>query len=149
MLCTRFFRCNHNLSRKNEFENEDVARVFISGGGSPDDSHSVKVLFEIDIDPNVAANTKPFADIREESQIPDEDEYLLMLGSIIHVNNVTKKENEGYWIIQLKLCGKDDHNLKDVFQQIKNKIEKETDLFSVGMLLYKMGKYQEAEEFTE
>jgi len=49
----------------------------------------------------------------------------------------------------LKLCGKDDHNLKDLFQQIKNKIEKETDLFSVGMLLYKMGKYQEAEEFTE
>jgi len=41
-----------------------------------------------------------------------------MLGSIIHVNSVTKKENEGYWIIQLKLCGKDDHNLKDVFQQI-------------------------------
>jgi hypothetical protein len=33
-----------------------------------------------------------------------------MLGSIIHVNSVTKKENEGYWIIQLKLCGKDDHN---------------------------------------
>ncbi len=59
------------LEKFRKSSNEDVARVFISGGGSPDDSHSVKVLFEIDIDPNVAANAKPFADIREESQIPD------------------------------------------------------------------------------
>ena len=137
------------LEKFRKSSNEDVARVFISGEGSPDDSHLVKVLFEIDIDPNVAANAKPFADIHEESQIPDEDEYLLMLGSIIHVNSVTKKENEGYWIIQLKLCGKDDHNLKDVFQQINNKMEKNQIYFQLERYYIRWANIKKLKNSTE
>jgi tetratricopeptide (TPR) repeat protein len=97
---------------------KQIALRYIPSEESCDDDDSVPILFEINIDPIITAIAKLFADIHEK-----------------------------YWTIQFNLCEEDDHNLKDVFRDIEILMQKETNLLSIGILLYKMGKYYDAEEF--
>ncbi|CAF1452259.1 unnamed protein product [Rotaria sordida] len=104
-----------------------------------------QVLFEIDADPSVT--TKPFADITKLSYFKNEEEILVMLGSIFRIVDVRNDDNQ-VWIIQMILCSDDDHHLKAIFEHMKNEHGGgEKNLLSFGNVLADMGKFDEAEKY--
>jgi tetratricopeptide (TPR) repeat protein len=106
----------------------------------------VRVLFEIDADPKVVS-TKPFADISILSHFSDESEVLFMLGSIFRLNYISHGD-AGVWTIGMSLCGDDEHNLKEVLEDMKKQNGTgETTLWSLGKLLWTMGKLDLAEQY--
>jgi tetratricopeptide (TPR) repeat protein len=107
-----------------------------------------RILFIIDANPCVVT-TKPFADISSYSYFPDESEILFMIGSIFRLLNIYQN-NEQIWIIQLILCGDDEHDLKNLFEYMKEShadSDNEATLLSFGQVLYKMSKYDQAEKY--
>ncbi len=105
-----------------------------------------RVLFEIDADPAVATS-KPFADISSYSCFADESEFLFMLGSIFRLDKITR-DDDHFWIIQMTLCSDDEHDLKQVLTDMKNQSGiGETNLRTLGKLLWNMGKLDLAEKY--
>jgi len=106
-----------------------------------------RVLFQIDADPKMVT-TKPFASISEFSQFPDESEVLFMLGSIFRLESIVRENN--IWIIQMTLCNDDEHDLKPVLMKMSERIRsKETNLRTLGKLLWEMGRLDLAEQYFE
>ncbi|CAF0738460.1 unnamed protein product [Adineta steineri] len=108
--------------------------------------NSERVLFEINADSKMAT-TKPFADISEYSHFPEDSEVLFMIGSIFRLNNIDRNDDQ-IWIIKMTLCNDDEHDLKQVLMYMKQQIEnEETNLRTLGKLLWKMGKFDLAEKY--
>ncbi|CAF1190860.1 unnamed protein product [Adineta steineri] len=121
--------------------NRDLAEVF-----SRDSDNCERVLFEIDANPQLT-NEKPFANISTYSYFPDESEVLFMLGSIFRLVNISCNDN-GLWIIHMVLSSGNDHDLKPIFEHMKNQHSQyKTDLLSFGHVLRDMGKFDEAENY--
>ncbi|CAF0847220.1 unnamed protein product [Adineta steineri] len=107
---------------------------------------SERVLFEIDADPKMVT-TKPFADISEHSHFPEDSEVLFMIGSIFRLNNIYRNDDQ-IWIIKMTLCNDDEHDLKQVLMYMKQQIDSdETNLRTLGNILWEMGKFDLAEEY--
>ncbi|CAF3709178.1 unnamed protein product [Rotaria sp. Silwood1] len=110
-------------------------------------SNLESVLFEIDAD-HLAATTKPFADISPHSAYPSESEILFMLGSIFRLKNVDRSNDGQVWIIRMTLCSDNEHELKHVLMDMKQKLESgETNLRTLGKLLSEMNKSDLAEKY--
>src|SRR6202012_2648822 len=121
--------------------NRDLALVF-----SRDTDHYERVLFEIDAYPKLA-DEKPFADISTCSYFPEESEVLFMLGSIFRLSKIYRNDNR-IWIIDMTLSNGNDHDLKPIFEHMKNQHSQDrTDLLSFGHVLRDMGKFDEAESY--
>jgi tetratricopeptide (TPR) repeat protein len=122
-----------------------AALEFLKHCKTSDNLH--QVLFEIDADPCVGT-TKPFADITPYSAYPDESEILFMIGSIFRLTSI-HQTYEQIWMIHLTLCGDDEHDLRKLFEYMKDSYadgESETTLLSFGHVLHKMGKFDQAEK---
>ena len=107
-----------------------------------------RILFIIDADPRVV-KSKPFADISSLSEFSNECEVLFMIGSIFRLIKIEKMKNEKVVMIHMELCGDDEHDLKELFDHMKNKYgggNEEVNLHSFGKVLYRMGKYDLAEK---
>ena len=106
-----------------------------------------RVLFEIDADPKKIIS-KSFADIRDQSEFPDESEILFMLGSIFRLESVSRNDDNTVWIIRMTLCSDDEHELKQVLMYMKEQIGNgETNLRTLGKILSDMGKFDLAEKY--
>jgi tetratricopeptide (TPR) repeat protein len=107
-----------------------------------------RVLFEIDADPRLEC-VKPFANITSHSYFSEEEEVLMMLGSIFQLVNV--RCDDQVWIIRMRLCSDNDNDLKPIFEYIKShkygKDNAQTDLLSFGSVLRDMGKFDDAEKY--
>ncbi len=119
------------------------ARLFIAG--TEVSNGLERVFFEINADPD-AENIKPFGDITRYSYFSDEKEVLFMIGSIFQLVRVDHNQ-DGIWMVQMKLCSGNDHQLKSLFQFLKNKYSNENTLISFGDVLVKMGKLNDAENY--
>lgn len=105
-----------------------------------------RVIFEIEADPCLA-HEKPFADISSHSCFPDESEVLFMLGSIFQLSSIKQTEDQ-IWTIHMTLSSGNDHDLKPIFEHMKNQhSQDQTDLLSFGHLLRNMGKFEDAENY--
>ncbi|CAF0769546.1 unnamed protein product [Adineta steineri] len=70
-----------------------------------------------------------------------------MIGSIFRLNNIDRNDDQ-IWIIKMTLCNDDEHDLKQVLMYMKQQIEnEETNLRTLGKLLWKMGKFDLAEKY--
>jgi tetratricopeptide (TPR) repeat protein len=106
-----------------------------------------RVLFEIDADPKIITS-KSFADIRNLSHFPVESEILFMLGSIFRLERISHNDDDKVWIIQMTLCGDDEHELKQVLMYMKQQIGNgETNFRTLGKILSDMGKFDLAEKY--
>ena len=115
-------------------------------GESSVDNDLERVLLEIDADPRLK-DIKPFANITSLSYFSGEEEVLMMMGSIFRLNDIYRDEDR-VWIIRMTLCSDSDHDLKTLFDHMKNKYgDGETSLYSFGHVLRKMGKFDEAEKY--
>ena len=108
-----------------------------------------KILFEIDADPRLKG-IKPFANITQLSYFAEEEEVLLMFGSIFQLLRLDHKDH--IWILRLRLCTENENDLKATCEHMKNQYGKhneQTDLLSFGSALTKMGRYDEAEKYFQ
>ncbi|CAF2921620.1 unnamed protein product [Rotaria sp. Silwood2] len=105
------------------------------------------VLFEIDADPR-KVSFKPFADISTFSEYSSEKEVLFMLGSIFRLNQISQDIDGQISTIQMTLCSDDEHELKGLYDYMKNLYGNgETNLRSLGLVMWRMGKFDQAEKF--
>ena len=107
-----------------------------------------RILFIIDADPRVV-KSKPFADISLLSYFSTECEVLFMIGSIFRLTKIEKMKDKDIVTIYMELCDDDEHDLKKLFDHMKNKYgdgNEEINLHSFGQVLYRMGKYDLAEK---
>ncbi|CAF2742817.1 unnamed protein product [Rotaria sp. Silwood2] len=101
-----------------------------------------QILFEIEIDPHL--QTKAFADISQISYFQSEDEVLIMLGALFRIEKVNEDKKKGIWMARVSLASEDDYHLKETFSYMKNTIGDDTDLDSLGKILFEMGEYKQA-----
>ncbi|UJR29624.1 hypothetical protein I4U23_017172 [Adineta vaga] len=133
------------LYRGQRMSNDELSLLYISNGEVLENNIQ-RVLFEIDADPQLH-DVKPFADINSYSAFPDEEEVLLMLGSIFRLENISMNE-EGIWIIQMTLCSDNDNQLKPIFDNLKKQYgDGETGLLAFGNRLHDMGKFDDADKY--
>ncbi|CAF2098004.1 unnamed protein product [Rotaria magnacalcarata] len=114
----------------------------------PEDAQNLEpILFEIDADPKMVT-TKPFADITANSEFSGESEVLFMIGSIFCVKSIIRNNDYNVWIIKISLCSDNQHGLQEVLMNVKQKTANgETNLQTLGKILWEMGKLDLAEEY--
>ncbi|CAF3851365.1 unnamed protein product [Rotaria magnacalcarata] len=121
----------------------DVAEVYV---GDTDTEGLEKVLFIIYADPLIDG-IKPFADITFLSEFHQEGETLFMSGSIFQIESIQIDEN-GVWLIELKLFGDHDEVLKPIFNYLQRESRRcELDLLEFGNLLHDMGKFEDSKNY--
>jgi tetratricopeptide (TPR) repeat protein len=126
-----------------------TALFFLGDTNSLIDLKLVGVLFEIDANPEMIT-TKPFADISEDSHFTNELEVLFMIGSIFRLKNIYYNDTDNVWIIEMNLCSDNEFDLKQVLLHMKQQIGNgETDLQTLGKILWDMGKLDLAEKYLK
>ena len=74
---------------------------------------AVRILFEIDVDSEID-NSKSFSNITPLTHFSQEQQILLMLGSVFQLTNFYRDKNHGLWIVKFTLinvkreCGERD-----------------------------------------
>jgi tetratricopeptide (TPR) repeat protein len=140
---------NGQLISMNSFlstsSNRDVALSFIAGTEASTTGLQ-PVLFEIDADSRIEG-IRPFADISSFSKMSDEEEVLMMLGSIFRINNIYLDTQ--VWIIKMRLCSDNDHDVKFLFDHMKHDYNRygKTHEGIFGIILTRMGKFDQAEKY--
>jgi tetratricopeptide (TPR) repeat protein len=118
---------------------EGIAKQFCSNRKKP--NHE-PVLFEIDID-MTTKHSIAFADIREMSRFPGEEEVLLSVGSVFRVESVGFDEIDKLHRVRLSL---DQHDQLTVNKYIEYTFPSECDSNDLsvlfGKLLFDMGEYE-------
>ena len=72
-----------------------------------------------------------------------------MIGSIFRLIEIRQDHEKQIWIIKMKLCSDDQHDLKILFDHMKEEYgggDNEVNLHSFGDVLHRMGKYNLAEK---
>ncbi|CAF4198817.1 unnamed protein product [Rotaria sp. Silwood2] len=118
------------------------------------DDH-VPVMFEIDADPRIIGssreNSRLFAEIARFSDHKGESDVLFMLGSIFCLNEICHDQSSTdatISIIRMTLCSDHDNDLKQLYDHMKNEYYRgETNLLSLGDVMYKMGNSDLAEKY--
>ncbi len=126
--------------------NRHKALGFLNSSVVSNDLH--RVLFVIDADPRVVTS-KPFADISSLSAFGNECEVLFMIGCMFRLSDIRRDNDDQIWMIEMKLCGDDEHDLKKLFDHMKKQYgggDNEASLHSFGDVLLQMGKYDLAEK---
>ncbi|CAF4217361.1 unnamed protein product, partial [Adineta steineri] len=105
---------------------------FFAQAAAPTTDEITCILFEFHLDTRIT-NTKPYANIKHLSYFRDEEELLLMLGTIFRIEQVEYNELEKTWVAILSLCSEDDYELKELVKLLKN--ETGEGITSLGNLL--------------
>ena len=108
-----------------------------------------RVLFIINAEDANVVKSKSFADISSLSEFGNECEILFMIGRIFRLIQIESMTNEQISVIHLQLCDDNEHDLKKLFDHMKNHYgggDSEVNLLRFGKVLRCMGKYDLAEK---
>jgi tetratricopeptide (TPR) repeat protein len=123
----------------------EVALAFLNNSQISKDNYE-KVLLEIDADPRIIGS-KSFVQVGSLNYSGDKNEVLFMFGSIFIINNITCG-NDGIYIIELTLYSDNDHEFKQVFDDIKKKYgHEDINLLTFAQVLKDLDRFDEAEEY--
>ncbi|CAF1388674.1 unnamed protein product, partial [Didymodactylos carnosus] len=106
------------------------------------------VLFELKLDVDgKPSSRKPFADITNISQYPEEKEILFSMGIVWCIDSVTQQENNSY-LIKLSLTNEEDLRSTELIKYLKKNMSKEMcTLLTFGNFLFDIGEYDKAEYY--
>ncbi|CAF4715083.1 unnamed protein product [Rotaria sp. Silwood1] len=116
----------------------DLSLIFSGQGQQRPQLESI--LFEITIETSTCETA--FADIQHVSWMSSEEEILITIGAIFHIDLVYQIDN--VWIVKLTLCNQKSEGIEklaDYFPEIK---DNKHDLFTFADCLYSMGDYDRA-----
>jgi tetratricopeptide (TPR) repeat protein len=108
-----------------------------------------RVLFQIEANSR-GTSSKPYADISKFSCYRNEQEILFMIGCVFRLIDVRRSDDGEMWIVRMRLCGDDEHDMKKLFDHMKKDYgggNDEVDILAFGRVLRRMGKYELAEKF--
>ena len=106
-----------------------------------------RVLLQIDADPRITGS-KPFVQVNSLNYSGDKHEVLFMFGAIFLINNITCG-NDGLYTIEMTLYSDNDHEFKQVFDDMKQKYgDGELSLINFAQVLKDLDRFDEAEEYT-
>lgn len=90
--------------------NEQVTRRFLVQPSPRQQQETVEVLFKLTLHVDVARKTnKPFADIRNLSRFPGEEEILLTMGTVFRIEEIKYHSTDFLWYVTATMCtGYDD-----------------------------------------
>ncbi|CAF2853465.1 unnamed protein product [Rotaria sp. Silwood2] len=125
--------------------NSNIGQIYVESAAQPTDTH-VRILYEFNIDTRLQT-TKPYAKINHLSRFEHEDEVLLALGSVFHIDNVQFNDINQIWQAKLTLCDDNSFDLYGLMKQYASEIV--YDRVSPGFLLYQLGKYTKAKEYFQ
>lgn len=129
--------------------NQEVALTFLSNSQTSNNNNNnfERVLLEIDADPRIIGS-KPFVQTDSLNHSDETNEVLFMFGSIFLINNITCG-NDGLYTIELTLYSDNDHEFKQVFDDMKKKYNTgEINLLTFAKVLKDLDRFNEAEEYT-
>jgi tetratricopeptide (TPR) repeat protein len=119
---------------------------FFAESSAPTTTDTTCIVFEFHLDTRVS-NTKPYANIKHLSYFPEEEEVLLMLGSIFRIEQIEYNELEETWIGILNLCSDDDYELKELMEHLKE--DAGEGIISPAYLLYRQGDHEKAKQYCQ
>lgn len=130
--------------------NRDLAIFYLGSAGTPAGMDFRRVLFEIKADPqNDGVNV--FGKIASHSAFPAEEEVLFTPRSIFQITATSFDRKRNIDIIQMVLCSEKHNHLKDIYEQNRKNYGggelPETNPMTLGNVLQRMGKYEDAERF--
>ncbi|CAF3208965.1 unnamed protein product [Rotaria sp. Silwood2] len=109
-----------------------------------------RILFDIDANPQIDG-IKPFGKIAQFSAFPNEEEVLFMPRSIFQLVDISYDHNDNIFIARMILCGDKQNHFKAIYEQNRNDYgggqQNETNLMTLGNVLQRMGKFDDAEIF--
>ena len=133
--------------------NEKIASIFTFGNNPiGTDADEIPVIFQIEANPHLPGGTKPFANIRNYSYFPDEDEVLFMAGCIFRIIEIINESSPR--IVRMELCSNEENDLKAVMEWLRREYdgiqadyENGATLNSFGAALFCVDKYDIAGSF--
>ncbi|UJR11654.1 hypothetical protein I4U23_015835 [Adineta vaga] len=128
-------------------ENRGLAFVYAGNNKSTRISEEQCVLFEIPID--ISTDKFSYANIVSESAFGQaEKEVLFTMGVIFRIISITQDNNEGIWIVQLKLSDEEDKHLHVISSIIKKDMtDPNKPLIKLIKIMDKMNYLDDAEHF--
>ncbi|CAF1448623.1 unnamed protein product, partial [Adineta steineri] len=105
------------------------------------------ILLEINVDLN--AFTKPFADIKHLSAFSEEEEILFMFGAIFRLDQIYYNKEVKLWIANLTLCTLADQDVKQLTSTLDDQLDGQNQLIALGNYFTQMMKYDQAKEHFE
>ncbi|CAF0905090.1 unnamed protein product [Rotaria sordida] len=130
--------------------NRDLALFYLGSSVLDNENTPERLLFEINADPSIEC-IKPFADISEFSNYPEEEEVLFMLGSVFRLDSIVFDSDKQIWIIGMTMCSDNEHHAKDVYEKMRNELgggaNETPNLIHLGNVLYDMGQFEKAEKY--
>ncbi|CAF1136564.1 unnamed protein product, partial [Didymodactylos carnosus] len=127
-------------------KSEQLALIYSDENNITNTTQSV--VFNILVEPSRLQSSKPFASISHLSHFGSaEEEYLIMLGAIFYIVDVSRDNDDKRWIVYLRLCNENEHELHELYQHLSADLPKETNLADLGDLCQKMGQDDTAEIF--
>ncbi|CAF1431143.1 unnamed protein product [Adineta steineri] len=123
---------------------KELAYIYSGDGEQKPDKESI--IYEIHID-NQYRLSQPFANIRDFSVFPDEDEILFVTGTVFQLQSIYSEGNR--WIVKLFLTDGKLPDTDDVNQYHNIHSKKNTTLTAFGFALLKAGQYESAEKYFQ
>jgi tetratricopeptide (TPR) repeat protein len=125
----------------------DVSLDFVQRTISTSDK--VGVLFVMKINPSISAT--PFANVKNASSIPGEEEILFSMHSVFRIGQVKQieKNNNRLWQVDLTLTGDHDPQLQELTKSMQEDTEGPTGWFRLGRLMMTVAQYDKAEQVFE
>ncbi|CAF1148361.1 unnamed protein product [Rotaria sordida] len=123
--------------------NRKKALEFATSKPPPNDELT-SMLLEIDV--NINYLSKPYADIKRLSAIPEEEEVLFTVSSIFRIENISYDDKINLWMAKLTLCSLDDPDIKNFLSSLKQELKGQNEFVSLGNYFIHMLKYDLAQE---
>ncbi|UJR34739.1 hypothetical protein I4U23_027517 [Adineta vaga] len=124
----------------------DQAVSYLYAESSKQNPNMIGVFFHMEIDPTIAS--APFVELKNISYFDEEREVLFSTHTIFRIEDITKIE-ERFWKVQLTLTGSNDEKLVSLGHQIRNELQDEKGWRKFAQLLFKMGRFHQAEHFYQ
>jgi tetratricopeptide (TPR) repeat protein len=121
--------------------NRQVSLTFAES--SRDNLHLTGILFHMEIDPRISS--PPFASLDNISNFPHEQEVLFSMHTVFRIDGMKQIDNR-LWQVNLTLTSDNDERLTHLTKHMRDEIGEKTGWDQLGSLMYKMGKFDKAEE---
>ena len=126
--------------------NRKKAIEFATSRPPPSESLTT-ILLEITL--NLENWSRPYADIKRLSAFSDEEEILLMFGSIFRIDDILEDKELKLWRAQLTLCSDEDGDMTDFEKVLEKELHGKDMLVCLGHYMVQMQNFDDAEKHYE